>query len=274
MRVRVSRLSLLAVLATTIVIGTACSGLTQRYEYEEEIYLRLDGSATVNVNASVASLVALKGADLPVDPKARLDRDRVRALFQMAGSPPPRLTLSRRDGRRFVHVSLEVPDVRQLQRHPMFAWSSYRFDRESDVFVYRQRVSGSPATPPTGIGWTGREQVVFKMHLPSEIPYHNAPSRKTERGNILRWEQPLTARLKGEPLDVEVRMESESILYSTLLLFGGTVVAALMTFALVIWWVVRRGRDDDVAPALSAFAEATADSPKLAQRRRSDRPST
>jgi hypothetical protein len=247
MRVRMFQVVLAAVMAASVVASTACSNVfTQRYEYEEEIYLRLDGSATVNVNASVASLVALHGVDLPVDPKARLDRDRVRALFHMAGSPPPRLTLSRRDGRRFVHVSLEVPDVRQLHRQPMFAWSTYRFDRESDSLVYRQRVGGSPVKPVDGARWTGREQVVFKMHIPSEIPYHNAPSRKTERGNILRWEQPLAARLEGEPIDVEVRMEPESILYSTLLLFGGTVVAALLTFGLVIWWVVRRGRDDDV----------------------------
>ena len=82
------------------------------------------------------------------------------------------------------------------------------------------------------------------MHIPSEIPYHNAPSRKTERGNILRWEQSLAARLHGEPIDVEVRMEPDSILYSTLLLFGFTIVAAAMTFGVVIWWVVRRGRDD------------------------------
>ena len=64
-----------------------------------------------------------------------------------------------------------------------------------------------------------------------------------------RWEQPLAARLKGEPLDVEVRMEPESILYSTLLLFGATVVAAAITFAVVIWWVVRRGRDSEKAAA-------------------------
>jgi hypothetical protein len=227
------------------LIDSACGGvLPQRYEYEEEIYLRLDGSATVNVNASVASLVALRGADLPLDPKARLDRERVRALFQIAGAPPPRLTLSRRDGRRFVHVSVEAPDIRQLQRQRMFAWSTYRFDRGSDSFIYRQRVGAPPGAATPGIRWTGGEQVVFKMHIPSEIPYHNAPSRKTERGNILRWEQPLAARLKGEPLDVEVRMEPESILYSTLLLFGFAIVAAALTFGVVIWWVVRRGRDD------------------------------
>jgi len=249
MGVGVLRFVAVIVVAACATFGAACGVLTQKYEYEEEIYLRLDGSATVNVNASAASLVALRGADLPVDPKARLDRDRVRALFQVPGAPPPRLTLSRRDGRRFVHVSLEVADVRQLQRQRMFAWSTYRFDRESDSFVYRQRVGAPAGTSSDGIAWTGAEQVVFKMHIPSEIPYHNAPSRQTERGNILRWEQPLTARLKGEPLDVEVRMEPESILYSTLLLFGLTVVAAAMTFGVVIWWVVRRGRESEEATA-------------------------
>jgi hypothetical protein len=83
------------------------------------------------------------------------------------------------------------------------------------------------------------------MHIPSEIPYHNAPSRKTERGNILRWEQSLAARLKGEPVDLDVRMEPESILYTTLLLFGSTVVAAAAAFGLVLWWIMRRGRESE-----------------------------
>jgi hypothetical protein len=249
MPVRMFQFASIVSLAICVITSAACNVLTQKYEYEEEIYLRLDGSATVNVNASVASLVALRGVDLPADPKARLDRDRVRALYTMPGAQPPRLTLSRRDGRRFIHVSLDVPDVRQLQRQRMFAWSTYRFDRESDSFVYRQRV-GAPARQSfPRIGWTGGEMVVFKMHLPSEIPYHNAPSRQTERGNILRWEQPLAARLKGEPLDVEVRMEPDSILYSTLILFGLTVLAAALTFGIVIWWVVRRGRDSEEATA-------------------------
>ena len=246
MPVRMSRFAFIVTLAICVITSAACDVFTPKYEYEEEIYLRLDGSATVNVNASVASLIALRGVDLPSDPKARLDRDRVRALFAMPGAQPPRLTLSRRNGRRFVHISLDVPDVRQLQRQRMFAWSTYRFDRESDSFLYRQRVGAPASQSSAGTGWTGSEMVVFKMHIPSEIPYHNAPSRQTERGNILRWEQPLAARLKGEPVDVEVRMEPESILYSTLLLFGLTVLAAALTFGIVIWWVVRRGRDDDV----------------------------
>lgn len=243
--------ALVPAIAACAALASGCGALPQRYEYEEEIYLRLDGSATVNVNASVASLVALRGVDLPVDPKARVDRERVRALFVTAGAPAPRVTFSRRQGRRFVHVGLEVPDIRQLHQQPMFAWSTYQLDRESESVTYRQHVGAAAGASGARIGWSGSESIVFKMHIPSEIPYHNAPSRKTERGNILRWEQPLAARLAGEPIDVEVRMEPESILYSTLLLFGLTIVAAALTFGLVIWWVARRGRESEELPIRS-----------------------
>ncbi len=91
---------------------------------EEEIYLDVDGSATVNVNASVPALVALRGADLPVDPLARLDRDDVRAFFSGPGAEVTRVSLSRRAGRRFVHVSIDVADVRRLPKVPPFAWST------------------------------------------------------------------------------------------------------------------------------------------------------
>jgi hypothetical protein len=81
------------------------------------------------------------------------------------------------------------------------------------------------------------------MHIPSEILYHNTDG--TQRGNILEWDQPLTARLNGEALDLQVNMEPRSILYSTLLLFGGTVLAAAATFAIVIWLIARKGRVAD-----------------------------
>src|SRR5262245_40532268 len=227
-------------------VATSCgSVLKQKYEYEEEIYLFLDGTATVNVNASVASLVALRGADLPVSPEARVDRRRVRAFFEGQGATVTRVSLSRRNGRRFVHVGVAVNDIRQLHRLAPFSWSAYRFERQGDDFIYKQTV-GQPAGKVVGdVGWNGREAVIFKMHLPSEIPYHNAPSKRVERGNILEWEQPLAERLRGVPVDVEVRMGGESILYTTLLLFGSTILAAALLFAIVIWWVWRRGREPE-----------------------------
>ena len=234
-------------LCVVAVFTTACGGvLKKKYEYEEEIYLLLDGTATVNVNASVASLAALRGADLPVDPGARVDRRRVRALFEGPGVTVTRVSLSRRNRRRFVHVGLDVADIKQLGRVAPFSWSTYEFARQGDVFVYRQ-VVGKPTGKPIGdVGWNGNEAVMFKMHLPSEIPYHNAPSKRTERGNILEWEQPLADRLRGVPVDVQVSLEPETILYTTLLLFGTTIIAAAATFGVLLWWVWRRGRPEPV----------------------------
>jgi hypothetical protein len=225
-----------------LLISSACGALKQEYEYEEELYLRLDGSATVNVNASVAALAALHGAELRVDPQARVDREQVRAFFAGPGAEVSRVSLSRRNGRRFVHVGIEVGDLRQLTQLKPFAWSSYRFAREGDVFEYRQVVGKAAAREVGDVGWTGAELVAFRMHIPSEIPFHNAPSREVSRGHILEWEQPLTARLAGEPIEITVQMAPESILYTTLMLFGSTIVAAALTFAVVIWLVVRKGR--------------------------------
>ena len=36
-----------------------------------------------------------------------------------------------------------------------------------------------------------------------------------QRGNILAWEQLLTDRLDGRPIAIEVRMDRQSILYTT-----------------------------------------------------------
>jgi|GEM_PF-4715720 len=62
----------LACALTAAACGGARSPFRTPPEYEEEIYLSLDGSATVTVNASVASLVALRGVSLDVDPQGRV----------------------------------------------------------------------------------------------------------------------------------------------------------------------------------------------------------
>jgi len=241
------RLLWVLLLVCVTVAGCSRSGVFRpEYEYEEEIYLALDGSATINVNASVAALVALRGADLDVSPRARLDRERVRALFSTPESRA-RVSVSRRDGRRVVHASVDVDDVRQASRIAPLAWSRYRFERQGDMYEYEQTVGPPSRTNPAvgDVGWTGDELVLFKMHLPSAIVFHNSPAGVL-RGNILEWEQPLRDRLAGAPLGLQVHVESDSILLTTLVLFGATIVAALLTFALVIWWIARRGQEGEL----------------------------
>jgi hypothetical protein len=230
-------------LALVLAALAGCGGAFKPdYEYEEELYLSLDGSATLNVYASVASLVALRGAPFDPHPRARIDVETARAFF---GAPdlPVAVSLSRRDGRRFVNVSIDVDDVRKLSRLAPFAWSSYRLERRADVLEFRHTV-GAAGIPDPGCGirtpWTGRELVAFRAHLPSEIVFHNAPSDGALRGNILVWEQPLAERLAGRPVDVQVNLEPTSILARTLLLFAGTIVAAAAALVGVIWWIRRQ----------------------------------
>ena len=233
-------------LAASILLA-GCGGILEpKYEYEEELYLALDGSVTVYVHASIPALVALRGASFDVRPRARLNREAVRALFQWPGVEVASVTTSRRDGRRFVHVRIDAADVRQLAKVAPLGWSTYRFERGNGLFEYHQ-VVGAPNVRPVGdVGWTGKEIVSFRLHLPSQIPFHNSPSR-IERGNILTWEQTLTARLQGVPLDLQVHMETDSILSQTLVLFVSTIFAAACAFVLVVWWIARKGRASELA---------------------------
>jgi len=236
-------LSLCALLALSVA-ASACRGVLKKdYEYEEELYLDLDGSATLYVNASVPALVALRGVDLDVNPRARFNRARVRSIFEGPGVVVRTPTTSRRNGRRFVHVRVDAGSLADLQTLAPFAWSTYALTRRDDQVLFRQIVS-APARKEVGdVGWTGAELVAFRMHLPSRIAYHNAPSKEVQRGNILEWEQPLVERLKGTPVDIQAHMAPQSILYSTLLLFGGTILAAAAAFAIVIWLIARKGRN-------------------------------
>jgi hypothetical protein len=116
------RISVALTLAAAVA-AASCSGVFRQYEYEEDLYLSLDGSATLYVNSSIAALDALRGATFDPSPAAAIDRAAVREYFSapfahVAG----RVATSRRSGRRFVHVRIDVDDVRSLARMPPFAW--------------------------------------------------------------------------------------------------------------------------------------------------------
>jgi hypothetical protein len=239
---RMIRAALSIAMIAAALATAGCDRLRREtFEYEEELYLSIDGSAVVTVSASEAALVALRGIDLRTGAHARPDRESLRAFFDGPGVVVRTPTFSRRHGRRFVHVTLEIADVRQLSRLAPFSWSRYRFDREGSEIIFRQVVGGAAGRPIADPGWDGSERVDFRMHVPSRVLFENATT-DVLRGNIVAWIQPLAQRLDGVPLELEVRMESESILRNTLLLFVGTIAAAAVTFLAVIWWVVRRGR--------------------------------
>jgi hypothetical protein len=242
MRLRARALYALCLLA----VMSACGGtatLFRQYEYEEEVYLSLDGSATVYVNSSLPALNALRGTSFDTSPAARVDTAAIRAYFTSPATRVIRVSQSRRNNRRFAHVRLDVDDISKLGSVAPFAWSKYAFTHDGDLFKYLQTVGAAAGKDVGSVGWNGGEIVAFRLHLPSKIRYHNT-KRDVGRGNILVWEQSLADRLRGTPIELDARMDSQSILYTTLWLFGVTFVAVAIVFCAVIWWVIRRGRGE------------------------------
>jgi hypothetical protein len=238
--------------ALCVLFASACSsatGLFKQYEYEEEVYLALDGTATIYVNSSLAALNALRGTSFDLSPDARVDTAAIRAYYSSPNTHVIRVSQSRRSNRRFVHIRLDVDDIRTLGDVPPFAWSKYSFTRDDDGYTYLQTIGAAAGKDIGNVGWNGREIVAFRLHLPSKIRYHNT-RREVGRGNILVWEQPLADRLRGVPVvygengavgPLDARMDAQSILYTTLWLFGLTFVAVAVVFGGVIWVVMRKG---------------------------------
>ena len=94
---RFARASAAALVIGAAIVASSCANVLRRqYEYEEELYLSLDGTATVYVNSSIPALVALRGLPLDTAPRARIDRAAVRAAYSsslttVTLSPPPPL---------------------------------------------------------------------------------------------------------------------------------------------------------------------------------------
>jgi hypothetical protein len=250
---------LLAVVMAALV-AAACNVrlLGKQYEYEEDVYLALDGSATVVVNASIPALVALRGLSLDPQTTTRLDRDSIRAAYQSPVTEVTRVSPPwRRGGRRFVQVRLKTANIMKLSEAGPFSWSRYRLTAGNGRHVFEQTVGASALRPGTlqNVGWNGSEIVGFRLHLPSRILWHNARDLETNetldaaRGNILAWEQHLADRLDGRPLDIRIEMDSQSILYRTLWLFGGAFAAAIAVLAFLIWFTMKKGAGDPAATA-------------------------
>ncbi|HXT70140.1 MAG TPA: hypothetical protein VN700_10325 [Vicinamibacterales bacterium] len=236
----------------------ACSNpLGRQYEYDEQTYLTVDGRATVVVNTSLPALVALRGAR--VDPKVdgAADRDGIKQLYESAGCTVDKVgRFWYRRGRRFVQIQVSANDVRSLTKCGLLSWSSYVLGPDPvtpDGLQFKQDVGAPAGGDPGTINWDGSELIAFKLHAPSRIRYHNVKKLDgtdgtTERGNIFTWEQTLADRRSGKPLAMEVRMDSTSILYTTIWLFAGAFVAAVGVLVFLIWMTIRKGRQSPLKP--------------------------
>src|SRR5512133_1712220 len=109
-RLKWSALVVCVVLAVIATLLGLRSPMVHQYEYQEDVYLSLDGRASVYVSASLPALVALHGMDLSCDPRSFVDREKVRQAFAGRGVTVSAISSWRRWGRRFVTVRVDTSD--------------------------------------------------------------------------------------------------------------------------------------------------------------------
>ncbi len=275
MRVWAQRSTAAALVVLLAAVLGCRNPLGKQYEYEEQLYLGVDGEAQVVIDTSIPALVALRGVPIDPSPRVQIDRDQVRRLFSVSGCSNVRVGQSWiRRGRRFVQIRVTAANVNDLKACGPLSWASYAFERDGNVIHYTQTIGPSAAGNPGAVNWDGSELVAFKLHLPSKIIFQNVKRLEdgsngtTERGNILTWEQRLSDRRAGTPVSMEVRMDSQSILYRTLWLFAGAFLAAVIVLMLLIWMTMRKAKAAPRAPGAPGAPGAPTSTPAAPPRSR------
>jgi hypothetical protein len=233
---------MLSRLVATLLVATALRSCVT-YEFEHEFWLRTDGSGSVNVTGRPGLWTTFKS--LPMDEKGDVEaiKDAARKLFERSGLRVRRVTVTRRGGHRYLFVSADFTDVNRISYTPAFPDLRVGLRHEDG----RLRLDGSWQRPLEALsgGEGDREGLVaVRFHLPSKVYDHRNAADGVERGNILSWREPTAEAIDGGRLEFGAAIDTRSILFSTVMLFVGAVVIAVLLLSFALWAVIRRGRRD------------------------------
>ena len=214
---------------------SACSGTTslfRQYQYEEEMYLSLDGTATLYVNSSLAALERAARDDVRPGPTARVDTAAVRAYYSTPAT-------------RVVRVEPVAPQqsplrsraARRRRRHEL---GDARAVRVVDVSVHaRRRAVQVPADRRRGGGQRRRQRRMERQRDRRLPPAPAEQDRVSQHRTRCRPRQhPGLGAAAGRPsaacasrCDGSTRAWTRSRFSTrTLWLFGSTFVAVAVVF--------------------------------------------
>jgi len=216
-----------------------------RYEFDHELWLRVDGSGTVAVSGRPELWTAFKGLAAEND---RAAEQAARERFERSGLRVRRTRVSRREGRSYMLVTADFDDVNRLSGSPAFPDLRIALQRHGE----RLELDGAwrrPAGTPDVSQGERQGLVAVRFHLPSKVYSHRSAVGGVERGNIVGWREDLAQALDGRPLEFGARLDSRSILWSTVGLFAAAIALALALLAAAVILVVRAGRKPPTATA-------------------------
>jgi len=217
-----------------LLVLLAASGCTT-YEYEEEVFLEVDGSGEIRMSGSTDVVAALQGLD-------EAGAESAKALFEGEGVEILSAFETERERRKFVHVQARFSDWEKLCRIPAFRDRGCRLAKgptRQDGLALELSLPSPRETAPESLD--PQAVLALRYHFPSTIRYHNSPS-DIERGNILSWKRTLREHFAGRPLDLAVRFDRRTILAATTRVMGVALGLVLASIATALWLMVRKGR--------------------------------
>ena len=254
----VGHLGTAPILLTLLVPWALALPVCTSYEYEEEVFLEVDGSGRLRVSGSSEILQALHGPNGPNGTTTSSMTSR----FEGRGFELDSVRETEREGRKFVHVQGRFADWNELCAHPAFADRECRLDvtddDELELTLSLPRPEGDipEAIPPDAT-------LALRFHFPSTVLYHNSRG-DIERGNIIGWERTASEHFDATNLVVEARFERRSVLSTTVVILGTAVAVVLFSVALALFLMVRKGRRQ---LALEADGALSARTPTVHRRR-------
>ena len=206
------------------------SGCTA-YEYEEEVFLGVDGSGSLRVSGSAEILAALHA-----DPATAAS---MRARFLGPGLEVDSVRETERDGRRFVHVQGRFDAWNELCAHPVFANRECALETADDELTLRLTLPAPQRAVPEGV--PSDAVLALRFHFPSSVRYHNSRGG-IERGNIIEWERSPSQLFEASDLRIEATFERRTVLATTVVVLGTAIAIVVGAVALALWLMARKGR--------------------------------
>lgn len=225
-------------LLLAVVLAASLRGCLT-YEYEHEFWLDVDGSGTVYVTGRPSLWAAFKG--LPAsDDRADESRRAARELFEKSGLRVRRVTWTKRQGRPYLFVSADFPDVNRLSGTAAFPDLKIAMQaQEQRLLLKGEWQPAAGAAPPAG---DRGGLMAVRFHLPSKVYEHHNAVEGVERGNIVAWRQDVAQGVAGKALAFGAVIDRRSILLSTVGLFAGAIVLGLSAVGAAIYLTFRKGR--------------------------------
>jgi len=208
------------------------------YEYEEEIFLNVDGSGRVRVSGSRAFLES-------VDSLYRGELESIETSLSQQGFEVDSVRETRRDARAFIHVQGGFSEWNQLCSSPLFASRDCGLARDDDGLTVNMTIRESGGVP-TSVAPDA--PVAVRFHFPSAVRFHNSKTG-IERGNIIRWQRSAEQHFGGSELYIEARFEQRSILRTTAVILGTAFGLVVVTVVVALSWIYLKGRRQLAADA-------------------------